>query len=174
MRKFLKGSIIILLLIGAFCLYILLFASNLKYSEEIVVNQNIDTVIVLFDNPYNMTEYMDGIKSYEVLSGNLREVGAQAKIEVVMGDSKISMIEEIITKSLPEEMQVTYKADAVFNIVTNRFVKISETQTKFINEQEFQFKGFMKIMGFLMPGAFKKQSRTYLTNFKDFVENQKH
>ena len=92
MRKFLKGSIIILLLIGAFCLYILLFASNLKYSEEIVVNQNIDTVIVLFDNPYNMTEYMDGIKSYEVLSGNLREVGTQAKIEVVMGDSKISMI----------------------------------------------------------------------------------
>ena len=172
MKKFLKISIIILLLIGAFCLSILLFASNLKYSEEIVINQNIDTVIVLFDNPYIMKEYMDGIESYEVLSGKLREVGTKAKIEVAMGDRKISMIEEIITKSLPEEMQVTYKAEGVFNIVTNRFLKVSENQTKVINEQEFQFKGFMKIMGFLMPGAFKKQSRVYLVNFKDFVENQ--
>ena len=118
-----------------------------------------------------MKEYMEGIESYEVLSGNLREVGTQAKIEVVMEYSIISMVEEILTKSLPEEMQVTYEADGVFNIVTNRFLKVSETQTKVINEQEFQFKGFMKIMGFLMPGAFKKQSRVYLVNFKDFVEN---
>ena len=62
---------------------------------------------------------------------------------------------EIINNNLPEEKKVTYSAPGVYNIVTNRFIKISENKTKFINEQEFEFKGYMKVMGFFMPSAFK-------------------
>jgi len=29
----------------------------------------------------------------------------------------------------------------------------------------------MKMMAFIMPGAFKKQTRKYLTDFKNFVES---
>ena len=89
-------------------LYILLFSGNVKYSEEIVINANIDTVSALFDNPYNMKEYMDGIESYTVLSGNIREIGAKAElivsyIEEDVVKRKIVMIEEIITNNLPKE-----------------------------------------------------------------------
>ena len=127
--------------------------------------------MALFDNPYNMQEYMDGIESYKIVEGNIREVGAKAEMTVLMGEKKIIMIEEIITNNLPEEKKVTYTADAVYNIVTNKFIKVSENKTKFINEQEFEFKGFMKIIGFFMPSAFKKQSRVYLKDFKEFAEN---
>ena len=153
-------------------IYILLFTGNIKYTEEIEINTNIDTVIALFDNPYNMQEYMDGIESYKVVEGNIREVGAKAEMIVLMGEKKIIMIEEIITNNLPEEKKVTYTADAVYNIVTNKFIKVSENKTKFINEQEFEFKGFMKIIGFFMPSAFKKQSRVYLQDFKEYVESK--
>ena len=124
-----------------------------------------------------MKEYMDGMESYTLLSGNLREVGAKAEIVAAYIEDdvvkrKIVMIEEIITNNLPEENKVTYTADGVYNIVTNRLVKVSATQTKFINEQEFEFGGYMKIMGFFMPSAFKQQSRVYLRNFKEFVENR--
>jgi len=158
-------------------LYILLFTGNIKYTEEIEINSNIDTVISLFDNPYNMKEYMQGIESYTVLSGNIREVGTKAEIvaayiEEDVVKRKIVMIEEIITNNLPEEKKVTYTSDVVYNIVTNKIVKISDNKTKFINEQEFQFKGFMKIMGFFMPSAFKQQTRIYLQDFKEFVENR--
>ena len=152
-------------------IYILLFAGDVKYTEEIEINTNIDTVIALFDNPYNMQEYMDGIESYKVVEGNIREVGAKAEMIVLMGEKKIIMIEEIITNNLPEEKKVTYTADGVYNIVTNKLIKVSENKTKFINEQEFEFKGFMKIIGFFMPSAFKKQSRVYLKDFKEFAEN---
>ncbi|WP_337251640.1 hypothetical protein [Maribacter halichondriae] len=38
-------------------------------------------------------------------------------------------------------------------------------------ETDFQFEGFMmKTMGFLMPGAFKKQSKKYMEDFKAFAE----
>ena len=157
-------------------LYILLFTGNIKYSEEIEINANIDTVIALFDNPYNMKEYMEGIESYTVLGGNIREVGAKAELVVAYIEEdvvkrKIVMIEEIITNNLPEEKKVTYTANAVYNIVTNRFVKISDNKTKFINEQEFEFKGYMKVIGFFMPSALKEQSKVYLHSFKEFVEN---
>tara|TARA_B100001250_G_scaffold151958_1_gene130418 strand:+ start:3619 stop:4173 length:555 start_codon:yes stop_codon:yes gene_type:complete len=158
-------------------LYILLFSGNIKYSEEIVINANIDTVSALFDNPYNMKEYMDGIESYTILSGNIREVGSKAEIIAIYSEegavkSEIIMIEEIITNNLPDEKKFTYTADDVYNIVTNRLVKVSEDQTRFINEQEFEFQGYMKIMGFFMPSVFQQQSRIYLENFKDFVESK--
>ena len=51
-----------------------------NYSEEIEINVNIDTVSLLFDDPYNMLEYMDGVVDYKVLSGTIREVGAKAEI----------------------------------------------------------------------------------------------
>ena len=151
-------------------IYILLFTGNIEYTEEIEINTNIDTVIALFDNPYNMQKYMQGIESYKVVEGNIREVGAKAEMIVLIEEKKIIMIEEIITNNLPKEKKVTYTADAVYNIVTNRFEKISENKTKFINEQEFEFKGFMKIIGFFIPSTFRQQSRVYLEDFKRFAE----
>ena len=38
-------------------------------------------------------------------------------------------------------------------------------------ESEFIFSGFMKIMGIVMPGAFKKESYKYLKLFKEFAES---
>jgi len=167
-----KALIILVTFPITLVIYILLFTGNIKYTEEIEINTNIDTVIALFDNPYNMQKYMDGIESYKIVEGNIREVGAKAEMIVLMGEKKIIMIEEIITNNLPEEKKVTYTADAVYNIVTNKFIKVSENKTKFINEQEFEFKGFMKIIGFFMPSAFKKQSRIYLQDFKEYVESK--
>ena len=170
-----KLLIIVLTFPITLTLYIFLFTGNLKYSEEIEIHSNIDSVIVLFDNPDNMKEYMNGIQSYTVLSGNIREVGTKAELVVAFIEEdvvkrEIIMIEEIITNNLPEEKKVTYTANGMYNIVTNRFIKISENKTKFINEQEFEFKGYMKVMGFFMPSVFKQQSRIYLKDFKEFAE----
>ena len=172
-----KKILIILSFPITLVLYILLFSGNIKYTEEIEINANIDTVVDLFDNPYNMMEYMEGMESYKVLSGNIREVGTKAEIvaayiEEDVVKRRIVMIEEIITNNLPDEKKVTYTADGVYNIVTNKLVKVSDNKTKFINEQEFEFKGYMKIMGFFMPSAFKQQSRVYLQDFKSFVESK--
>tara|TARA_B100000287_G_scaffold416612_1_gene451491 strand:- start:88 stop:612 length:525 start_codon:yes stop_codon:yes gene_type:complete len=171
-----KTILIILSFPITLVLYILLFTGNIKYTEEIEINSNIDTVITLFDNPYNMKEYMKGIESYTVLNGNIKEAGTTSELIVnyIEDDGvkhKIVMIEEIITNNLPEEKKVTYTANGVYNIVTNSFIRITDDKTKFINEQEFEFKGYMKVMGFFMPSAFKEQSRVYLQNFKKFVEN---
>jgi hypothetical protein len=79
-----------------------------------------------------------------------------------MGKRDIEMIETITVRNLPDEFSGTYEAKGVFNIVKNYFRPVSENKTKYINESEFQFNGFMKLIGFLMPGAFRKESEKYL------------
>lgn len=82
----------------------------------------------------------------------------------------MEMVETITVRNLPDEFSGTYEAKGAFNIVKNKFFPLPVHRTLYVNEQEFQFKGFMKIMGFLMPGMFKKQSMKYLTAFKNFAE----
>ena len=59
--------------------YILLFSGNIKYSEEIIINANIERVSDLFDNPYNMKQYMDGFQNYKLISGKINEIGSKLK-----------------------------------------------------------------------------------------------
>jgi hypothetical protein len=88
-----------------------------------------------------------------------------------MGNRIVEMTETILVRNLPDEFTGSYEAKGVYNIVKNRFQKITDDKTKYITEQEFQFKGFMKCIAFLMPGAFKKQSVKYLNSFKNFAES---
>ena len=144
----------------------------MKYSTEIEINKPIDKVIELFDNPDNMDKWMEGLQSFEPLSGTPGQPGAKSRLKFKMGKREIEMIETITSRNLPDEFNGTYEAKGVFNIVKNRFINLSDTKTKYITENEFQFKGFMKLIAFLMPGSFKKQSQKYLVDFKKFVESQ--
>ena len=143
----------------------------MKFTIETVINKPIDKVIKLFDNADNMSKWMEGLQSFEHISGTPGQPGAKSKLKFKMGKREIEMIETITVRNLPDEFSGIYEAQGVNNIVKNKFVKISDSKTKYITENEFQFKGFMKIIAFLMPSAFKKQSTKYLNDFKTFVEN---
>lgn len=142
----------------------------MKYTCKIEINRPIHEVIELFDNVDNMYQWMKGLQSVEPISGVQGEVGAQMKLVFEMGKRKIEMIETITVKDLPREFSGTYDAKGVHNIVKNFFEPISDFKTLYITEQEFQFSGIMKVIGFLFPGAFKKQSMKYLEDFKEFVD----
>jgi len=144
----------------------------MKYSVSITIDKPVNEVVALFDNVDNMKKWMNGLESFEPLDGTPGEVGAKSRLRFKMGKREIEMIETITAKNLPEEFTGTYEAKGVFNIVRNSFEPLPGNKTKYTTEQEFQFKGFMKLMGLLMPGAFKKQSMKYLQDFKAFAENQ--
>lgn len=94
------------------------------------------------------------------------------ELEYQMGKRNIVMVETIIKNKFPTEFHATYDTKGVHNIQENYFQEIGTHTTRWISQSEFQFSGVgMKLMGWLMPGAFKKQSKKYLTDFKNFVEN---
>lgn len=142
------------------------------FVSEITIDRPVAEVVRLFDNVDNLYEWMDGLQSFELLSGTAGQPGAKSKLVFQMGKRRIEMIETITERNLPSVFSGTYDADGVHNIVVNRFEAISDNQTKYITENTFEFKGFMKLMGWLMPGAFKKQSDVFQQKFKAFVEKQ--
>ena len=144
----------------------------MKYTVHIDINKPRDRVIELFDNPDNLVKWMEGLQSFEHMDGTPGEVGAKSKLKFKMGKREMEMI-ETVTERKPYEFAGTYDAKGVHNKIRARFEEVSSDVTRYYTDQEFEFQGiFMKIMGFLMPGAFKKQSMKYLNAFKKFAENE--
>lgn len=145
----------------------------MKYQVEIEINKPLDKVIELFDNEENAFKWMEGLESWDHISGTAGEAGAKSKMKFKMKKREIEMVETIEEKNLPEIMTMNYTTKGVFNRVENRFSAIGDDKTKYVTNQEFKFESFgMKVMAFLMPGAFKKQSQKFLNDFKKFAESQ--
>ena len=144
----------------------------MKYTVEIEINQPIDKVVALFNDEDNLFKWMQGLQSIEHLTGKPGEKGSTSKMLFKDGKREVEMIETIISNNLPEELIATYEAKGVYNLAKISFISITDNKTKYFTEQEFQLKGFMKIFGWIMPGAFKKQTTKYLSMFKEFTEDQ--
>lgn len=143
----------------------------MKYTTEIIVNLPLYEFIAKLDKPENMKYWQKGLVGYKALSGKQGAEGAKMELHYDMGKRQLVLIETIIKSNFPYEFHATYEAKGVYNIQKNTFKEVSSNSTRWISESEFRFTGIMmKIMAFLMPGAFKKQSMEYLQAFKAFAE----
>lgn len=143
---------------------------RMNYTNEIMISLPRSKVIELFDNSENMKKWQKGLINYEFIEGKPGKKGSKMKLLYEMGKRKIEMIETITQNSLPNEFHGTYEAKGVFNIVKNYFIEINKHQTKWIQENEFNFTGFMRFIAPLMKGSFKKQTCSTLEDFKTFAE----
>lgn len=143
----------------------------MKYTVEIDILLPRERVIELFDNTDNMYKWQPGLVSFEHIEGEPGQEGAKSRLKYKMGKREIEMIETITKRDLPNEFTGTYEANGVWNEVQNLF-KEENGVTKWTSHNEFRCTGFMKILMWLMPSSFKKQSLNYLKDFKKFAENK--
>ncbi len=145
----------------------------MKYQQEITINKPRKEVVAKFSDPENMKHWQRGFIFMKPINGELGKEGSQNLLKYDMGKRQIEMTETILKNNLPDEFSATYEAKGVYNYQVNRFSPTLEKSTLWIAENEFQFSGFMKLFGWFMPGAFKKQSKKYMEDFKAFVEEGK-
>lgn len=143
----------------------------MQYTSEIIIDLPRDRVIELIDNADNMKHWQKGLISYEFTEGEPGQNGSKMKLFFEMGKRKVEMVETIVENKFPEEFHATYEAKGVFNDIKNKFIVVDDNTTKWIQENEFQFSGFMKIMSAFMKGAFSKQTLKTQKDFKEFAEN---
>ncbi len=145
----------------------------MKYSNEVIIQLPLQRVVELFDNPDNLRHWQPGLISFTHESGTPGQPGAKSRLRYKMGNREIEMVETVTKRDLPREFSGTYEAKGVFNIQQNFFEALPDGSTRYTSVAEFRFKGLMmKLVGLLMPGAFKKQSQKYLDDFKAFAEKQ--
>ena len=144
----------------------------MKYTNEVIIKAPREKVVALFDNPDNMKEWQAGFLSMELMEGQAGEIGAKHKLRYKMGKREIQMVETVTKRDLPNTFSVTYATPKVLNVIDSHFEDLGNGTTKYLTDNEFQLSGSMKIFGWIMPGAFKKQTQKYMDDFRDFVERE--
>lgn len=143
----------------------------MKYTVSVDIDLPRERVIELFDSTENLYKWQRGLQSFTPIEGEPGQPGAKSEMVFQMGKRRFDLVETITRRELPDRFDCAYDAKGVHNVVQNRFIEIGPDKTRWEADQEFQFSGFMKLMGFCMPGAFKKQSLKYMQDFKAFAED---
>ena len=145
----------------------------MKYINEVIVDLPMERTLELFDSIDNMYEWMEGLKSHKHLEGIPGEVGAKMAMQFKMGKQDFEIQETITAKDLPGIFSARYDSKFSSNHVSNSFIQIGHDKTKISSETEvFPHAFFVKLMCWIAPASFKKQSQKILDNFKKFAENQ--
>ena len=142
----------------------------MKYELEIEIGRPREEVVKLFDDRDRFKEWQPSLVEFRHLSGEPGQPGAKAELVHKMGKRNVTMLETVTDRNLPHSFSGTYEVSNCYNTVENVFEELSPGTTKWTFRTEFTFRGFMKIMAFLMPGAFKKESWKHMVNFKEFAE----
>lgn len=142
----------------------------MKYTTEIHIKRPIDEVMGLFKNPDYLKSWQRGLKSTKLLKGNSGEEGAKRKLQINLEGRRITMIETITKCDLPQHWHAKYTSQGLVSYQYNYFEAIDAKTTYWKTTSEFEFSGFMRIVGKVLPGLFKKRSETVMKDFKKFAE----
>lgn|SRR5690606_15725755 len=145
----------------------------MKFSREILIDLPREEVIRKMEDPSNYKHWQRGFISYKHLSGLPGKEGSRARIKFNMNGREIVIIETIMKINSPKKFYATYETKGVFNTQKNHFEKVADNFTRWITDSEFKFTGYMKLVGLLKPGIFKKQTQQMMQDFKDFAEKNK-
>jgi len=142
------------------------------YVTEIIINKPIEEVTKKMASIENMKHWQEGLMSTEHISGIPGVIGAKMRLNYSFGKRKMEIIKTIIKANFPIEFHATYTTKGVRNIQGNYFESTKDGFTKWTCNNNYEPTSFaMSTMLFFMPKTFKKQTKTYMKNFKKFIEN---
>lgn len=141
----------------------------MNYTVETRIEKPMDEVVRLYNDPSYYATWMPGIQRYRITAGRYREAGSKAIFSFKMEGREFN-IEETVLKNEGNKIVAEYLAKGTRNTQTTMFVEIDAESTRYTVNESFHLKGFMKVIGLLMPGAFKKQTQRFVTAFKNFAE----
>ena len=131
-------------------------------------------VIELFDDPENMQYWQDGFIAFEHKSGIPGTVGSQSIVKYEMRGKPFELLETVTVSNFPDEFHGTYSGDFGENSMKNYFEVLGPNQTRWRAEiAYYKMNHFMmRIIAFIKPSMFKKQTQKWLDQFKVFAEQQ--
>jgi hypothetical protein len=156
----------------------------MKYTVSIEIALPRERVVQLLADPEHLSKWLRGLVLHEPLSGVHGQVGTKSRVVMQMGQQKFEGSETITRREpldlhgIPRESIVHFEREIVgkgmWSAVRDRFTETGPETTLWVSENEYRFSGLlMRLMGLLMPGAFRKQSLQHMQDFKAFAERGK-
>ncbi|MFG2335674.1 SRPBCC family protein [Streptomyces yangpuensis] len=156
----------------------------MRYTVSIEVDLPRERVVQLLADPAQMPKWLRGLVLHEPLSGVHGQVGTTSRVVMRTGRREMECTETITRREppdphgIPEGSVVRFDreivADGMWSAVRDRLTDAGPARTLWVSENEYRFSGvLMRLVGLLMPGAFRKQSLRHMQDFKAFAEEGK-
>src|SRR5688572_6225008 len=139
---------------------------------SIIITKPVREVWDFFKNPDNLILWLSGFQKFEHVSGIPGTVGAKAKHHFVEKGKELILDGELIEVTHEKRIIGILDSSMMLNKVTNSFNDLGNDQTEVSLSSDTQFKGFfLKKIGPLMKGEFKKRQEKDLQTLKQVLEN---
>jgi hypothetical protein len=153
----------------------------MKYTVSIEIALPRERVAQLLADPAHLPQWLRGLVLHAPLSGVHGQVGTKSRVVLQMGQQQMEAI-ETITRREPADLREIPKGSVVYfereivsegmwSAVRDRLTEAGPEKTLWESENEYRFSSWlMRLVGLLIPGAFRKQSQQHMQDFKAFAE----
>ncbi len=156
----------------------------MKYTVSIEIALPREEVAQLLADPAHLPKWLRGLVQHEPLRGEHGHVGTESRVVLQMGQQKFAGIETITRREpadlrgIPHGSVVHFERELVgggmWSATRDRLTEVGPDTTRWVSESEYRFSGLlMRLVGLLMPGAFRKQLLQHMQDFKAFAEQGK-
>jgi hypothetical protein len=153
----------------------------MKYTVSIEVALPREKVAQLLADPAHLSKWLRGLVLHEPLTGVHGQVGTKSRVVMLMGQQRFECTETITRREpvdlhgIPRDSVVHFEREIVgkgmWSAARERLTETGPDRTLWVSENEYRFSGLlMRLVGLLMPGAFRKQSLQHMQDFKAFAE----
>lgn len=144
----------------------------MKFQSEIDIDQPLDLLVKLIQDPDCTLQWLEGLKSVKHVSGEFRQAGAKSEVVFESGAGRMMIVETVISNELPERYMIRYDGKGYVSYSNYQFEKLTDNSTKFIISQEVELKGALKLAGGFVRARLKRELKQSTASFKRFAENQ--
>lgn len=156
----------------------------MKYTNSIEIALPREKAAQLLGDPAHLPKWLRGMVLHEPVSGIHGQLGTTSRVVMKSGKREIECTETITRRDpadlhgIPEDVVVHFDREIVgqgmWSVVRDRLTEADPTTTLWESDSEYRFSGLlMRLVGRLMPGAFRKQSQQHMQDFKAFAEQGK-
>ena len=170
MKKFLKVTGIIILLLTVVFFSLGLIFPQVTYNAEVMVNKPVTEVFRKYNDPGTLSKWIPEMKSLEIIEIKSGMVGTKMKMIIENEGQKMELMEEVIAFEENKLIGLTFNAGAMNKVDHVEFIASGETTTI---KGTYTYTGsnlFYKSLFSLFKGQFQSIDQSYLNNFKAFVE----
>jgi hypothetical protein len=156
----------------------------MKYTVSIEIALPRERVAQLLADPEHLPKWLRGLVLHEPLHGEHGQAGTTSRVVMQMGQQRFEGTETITRREpvdlhgIPSESVVHFDREIVgkgmWSAARERLTEAGPEKTLWESESEYRFSGvLMRLVGLLMPAAFRKQSLQHMQDFKAFAEQGK-
>jgi hypothetical protein len=153
----------------------------MKYTVSIEIALPRERVVELLTDPAHLPKWLRGLVLHEPLSGTHGQVGTTSRVVLQTGKQQFEATETITRREpvdlheIPGAAVVRFDREIVskgmWSAARERLTEAGPQRTLWQSENEYRFSGLpMRLVGLVMPGAFRKQSLQHMQDFKAFAE----